>query len=241
MNGNKKLVTEFIDEISESTRSQGQGIPPKIIACFPFPYLPSLSSCANSADFENTDIISLGAQDCSSEERGAFTGDVSANMLRDIGCDYVILGHCERRKYHKESDSTILAKALSAIKNNITPIICIGESSPCKFDIEIQQQITSSIPSDGKIIIAYEPVWAVGAPYEAVSSGHISRAISYIKSCIHPAEDRCLGVLYGGAANTINALQIMASGADGLMLGRAGMNAKEVLDIAQICSSNQKN
>ena len=127
----------------------------KIILCLPFTLLTG-----------DKTKISLAAQDISEHPNGAFTGDISGKLLKNINIKYVIVGHSERRKYHKETNTTVKNKANMAIQNGITPIICVGESESehqkGKTKTVIKKMLLESIPDKGKFIVAYEPSWAIG-------------------------------------------------------------------------------
>ena len=129
--------------------------------------------------------LRLGAQDCGIEESGQFTGDVSVKLLREVNCQYVILGHSERRKYQFETNEIVAKKALIASKNNITPIICIGESKEIRdqnkhFEF-VKEQLIKSIPlvKADKLIVAYEPIWAIGTG-ETAQISQIEERVKYI-------------------------------------------------------------
>jgi triosephosphate isomerase len=185
--------------------------------------------------------ILLGAQDCHAEQTGAFTGDVSAAMLKDLGCSHVIVGHSERRALHGETDQLVHAKALAALHSDLVPIICVGETlaereSGRATEI-VQAQIAGSVP-DGilpaKLVIAYEPVWAIGSgqtatPDDIAAMHRMIRAALAAKT-----EEPDAGlILYGGSVKPDNAAAILAlDGVDGALIGGASLKAGDFMAIA---------
>ena len=128
--------------------------------------------------------LKLGAQDCGFEESGQFTGDISVKLLLEVNCEYVIVGHSERRKYHYETNEIVAKKALIASKNNIIPIICVGESKEIRdqnkhFEF-VKEQLIKSVPlvKSDKIIVAYEPIWAIGTG-ETAQISQIEEMVKY--------------------------------------------------------------
>jgi triosephosphate isomerase len=186
-------------------------------------------------------VLSLGAQDCHHVESGSFTGDVSAKMLHEIGCEYVIVGHSERRAGHFESDEIVAKKAKAAINQEIVPIICVGESKEVRDNGQhlsfVENQVKNSIPSDLEdetLIIAYEPIWSIGTGV-IPSLEQISEMVKFIKDVV--AKDfatkvTSLYVLYGGSVSADNSKDILAIEAvDGLLVGKASLDAEEFVNI----------
>lgn len=180
--------------------------------------------------------VSLGAQDCSPFENGAYTGDVSAIMLKDMNCDYVILGHSERRQYYKESNLLIQQKAVMALEAGLKVIICVGETeaereSGQQNDI-VEQQLAGSLPSQGigdNVVIAYEPVWAIGTGKTATTED-ISDMHGFIRS-LAPTDSR---ILYGGSVKPGNAAEIFAvDNVNGALIGGASLKVEDFLGIAK--------
>lgn len=178
--------------------------------------------------------LNLGAQDCSAHENGAFTGEVSAQMIANTGAKYVIVGHSERRRYHNESDELIAQKALIASANDLIPIICVGETMADKeagrtLDV-ITTQVKNSVPHGLRdFIIAYEPIWAIG-------TGHIpsNQEIAHAHECI--AALMPVPILYGGSVNAENAVQIMAiKNVAGALVGGASLKIDEFITIIKEC------
>ena len=191
----------------------------------------------------NKSPISIGAQSCHYENHGAFTGEVSAFSLKDIGCEYVIIGHSERRLKNNESNVYVQKCASSAINSNLIPIICVGESLKDREDktaLEfIEQQINGSLPmSFENIMIAYEPIWSIGTG-KIPSKMEIKEMHEKIKNIIYLKYKKNIKVLYGGSVNPLNVSDILSvDNVDGLLIGGASLNAKDFL---AIYSSTVKN
>ncbi|HKQ45992.1 MAG TPA: triose-phosphate isomerase [Rhizomicrobium sp.] len=185
--------------------------------------------------------FALGGQDCHVQSKGAFTGDVSAEMLKDAGATYVIVGHSERRQYHKETDADVAAKAAAAWRAGLKAIICIGESLAERETGQAphvcQGQLRSSVP-DGALasntVIAYEPVWAIGTG-KTPTSADIAAMHAHIRSCLvaklgPPAQD--MAILYGGSVNPGNAAEILnLPEVGGALVGGASLKAADFLGI----------
>lgn len=192
--------------------------------------------------------LGLGAQDCHWESSGAYTGDLSPEMLKDAGCSYVIVGHSERREGHKETDSDVQAKAEAAQKAGLTAIICVGETEAQRDSGEtmdvISSQIAGSVPVSAdasNTIIAYEPVWAIGtgrtaSPEEAQEVHlHIRKELAGGK--LGEEEASALRILYGGSMKPANATELLAQyDIDGGLIGGASLKAPDFLAIAEAAS-----
>jgi len=180
--------------------------------------------------------ISIGGQDCSESENGAHTGDVSASMLLDAGCTYVIVGHSERRTDHKESDSQVKAKAQQALANDVKPIICVGETLEQREAGDalsvVEAQLKGSLPDEGQwgeIIIAYEPVWAIGTG-KVASLDDIAEMHAHIRAIVGAR----VRILYGGSMKPDNAKEILAvANVDGGLIGGASLKAVDFIGIGR--------
>jgi triosephosphate isomerase (TIM) len=204
-----------------------------ICVCPPFIHLGMVAAHKSSS-------ISLGAQECSSRDNGAFTGDISAAMLRDIGCSHVILGHSERRQHHKESSSNVADKAKKAHENGIITIICVGETESERVsgsqNIIVVEQLKESIPNTSNaqnLVIAYEPVWAIGtgktATLEDIKDMHM-----VIRNFLQEKLDNssAIRILYGGSVKADNAQEILAvPNVDGALVGGASLKSDQFLAI----------
>ena len=186
--------------------------------------------------------LKLGGQSCHSEMAGAFTGDVSAAMLKDAGASYVIVGHSERREFHNETDATVAAQAAAALSAGLTPIICVGESLPQRkagdaLDV-VEKQLSGSIPdfqsADHGFVVAYEPIWAIGTgevatpPQIAEIHGHM-RSLLRARFGEHGAS---VPLLYGGSMKPGNAADILnIPNVDGGLIGGASLKADDFMAI----------
>lgn len=184
--------------------------------------------------------LKLGAQDCGFEESGQFTGDISVKLLLEVNCEYVIVGHSERRKYHYETNEIVAKKALIALKNNIIPIICVGESKEIRdqnkhFEF-VKEQLIKSVPlvKSDKIIVAYEPIWAIGTG-ETAQISQIEEMVKFIYEVYQSEVAQFVGeflVIYGGSVNSENSSQILnIKGVEGLLVGKASLNVEEFAKI----------
>jgi triosephosphate isomerase len=180
--------------------------------------------------------IAIAAQDCSPERAGAYTGDTSADMIKDTGCSYVIVGHSERRTIHRETSELVKRKAQAALNAGIKPIICVGETiaereSGKYLDI-IARQVNDSVPQllqSDKYLVAYEPVWAIGSGRTPTDT-EITEVHKTIASLLVRGKEEAgkTAILYGGSVNSANAHKIMAlEGVDGVLVGGASIKADE--------------
>jgi triosephosphate isomerase len=181
--------------------------------------------------------IIIGGQDCHSESAGAFTGSISAEMLKDAGASAVIVGHSERRQHHAETDAMVAAKAKAAWRAGILAIICIGETESQWLDGRAlsvcRGQITGSVPEGMTLIanaIAYEPLWAIGTGRTATPD-KIAEMHAYIRQCMvarFGAEGKNVRILYGGSVNPTNAREILAvPDVDGVLVGHESLKAAD--------------
>jgi triosephosphate isomerase (TIM) len=186
--------------------------------------------------------VALGGQDCHAEPKGAFTGDVSAEMLKDAGCSYVILGHSERRHGHGESDAIVRGKVAAAWRAGLVAILCVGETRAEREAgraVEVVAgQLAGSLPANGadganaeRLVVAYEPVWAIGAGLTPTTAD-IAAMHGTIRGRIPPGAR----ILYGGSVNPANASEILAlSEVDGALVGGASLKADDFWAIARAC------
>ncbi len=186
--------------------------------------------------------VSLGAQDCSPFENGAYTGDISAPMLRDVNCSHVILGHSERRSYYSESDMLIKQKAFMANENGMTSIICVGETEAEREAGEekaiVEKQLFGSLPETAtasNTVIAYEPVWAIGTGKTATKAD-IEDMHNFIRAKLtEKIEDfNNVRILYGGSVKPANAKEIFGvKNVNGALIGGASLKAEDFVGIAK--------
>lgn len=208
-----------------------------VAVCVPFPYLVQCRDLLEGSGIE------LGAQDVSAHAGGAYTGEISATMLVEFGCTYVIVGHSERRAYHGESDATVARKTVAALAANITPIVCVGETLDEREAGNTEQVVFRQIdavleslaPHDiARIVVAYEPVWAIGtgktATPEMAQQVHAAlRSRIAERNASASVETR---ILYGGSMKPDNAADLMAmADIDGGLIGGAALKAADFLTI----------
>lgn len=211
-----------------------------VAMCVPAPYLAQVGGLLAGKP------VALGAQDVSSHEAGAYTGEVSAAMLRDLGVRYAIVGHSERRQYHGETDAVVAEKARMALASGITPIVCVGETlaerdAGATEDV-VRRQLAAVIHVNGhcisEIVVAYEPVWAIGtgktaSPQQAQQVHAVLRA--QLKAAT--AQPERISILYGGSMNAGNAAQLLAEpDIDGGLIGGASLKPADFLAIIAAAS-----
>jgi len=201
-----------------------------------------LSSIA--VQIKNTGVF-LGAQNCHEELTGAFTGEVSAEMLANVGCNYVILGHSERRTLFGETNAQIKAKMSSAIKCGLTPIVCVGESlrqreaggAMVTVRTQLEECLVDEVNKDN-CIIAYEPIWAIGTGQTA-ESDDIEKIHRHIRNALKAKNSNsdCIPILYGGSVKPENVSEILAlPDVGGVLVGGASLNSKDFLAIINAAS-----
>jgi len=209
--------------------------PCEVALCVPAVYLAQLQALVAGSRIE------LGAQDISMHESGAYTGEVSAAMLKEFGVRYAIVGHSERRQYHGETDQLVAAKAKTALASGVTPIVCVGETlaerEANRTEEVVKRQLAAVIHANGhcisEIVVAYEPVWAIGtgktaSPEQAQQVHGVLRA--QLKAASAQAER--IHILYGGSMNAANAAQLLAQpDIDGGLVGGASLKAPDFLSI----------
>ena len=187
--------------------------------------------------------IAVGAQDCHAEASGAHTGDLSAEMLAEMGASFVIVGHSERRTHHGESDATVRAKALAAWRAAITAIVCVGETQAEREAGEtlavVRRQLHGSIPEGGTgetLVVAYEPVWAIGTGLTPTPAdvAEVHAAIrAELRELVGTAEAPKIRILYGGSVKPANARELLSiPDVDGALVGGASLKASDFLGIA---------
>ena len=209
------------------------------IVCPPFTHLSQVAEALKGSD------IALGAQDCATEAKGAYTGEVSAAMLAALGCRYVILGHSERRQYYGETSATLNKKMAQAFANGLQPIYCVGENLEEReagrhFDVvktQIEEVIYNLTPAQfARTVIAYEPVWAIGTGKTATAE-QAQEIHAYIRTILREkfgaAADET-PILYGGSCKPSNAPELFAKeDVDGGLIGGAALKAADFLAIGK--------
>lgn len=231
MNGSLAFNAMLLDSILSSVGSVNAAT--HLAICAPFPYLAQTSQrLAGTA-------VSWGAQDVSVHSKGAYTGEVSASMLAEFGCTWVLVGHSERRALHDESDSLVSEKAQAALAAGLTPVVCVGESLSERVAGDAQAVIRRQLGpvlelGEGAVkslVIAYEPVWAIGTGRTA--SPEQAQEIHAVIRSLLPNSD-FTPVLYGGSVKPDNAATLFSmSDIDGGLIGGASLVATDFLAIAK--------
>ena len=231
MNGslaaNKALLTALEQGLSAKPACD-------VAVCVSAPYLSQVQSLKAEA-------IDLGSQDVSAQASGAFTGEVSAAMLKDFGARYAIVGHSERRQYHGETDALVADKAKAALAAGITPIVCVGETlaerEAGRTEEIVKRQLAAVIHTNGhcisEIVLAYEPVWAIGTGKTA-SPEEAQAVHAVLRAQLKAATDQSarIRILYGGSMNAANAGSLMSQpDIDGGLIGGASLKAADFLSI----------
>jgi triosephosphate isomerase (TIM) len=252
MNGslaaNQQLVSELLAGLASSNNSSACDV----AVCVPAPYLAQVSSLLHAASStEKAGIagvpsaqraIELGAQDVSAQASGAYTGEVSGGMLKEFGVRFAIVGHSERRSYHGETDKAVSLKAKAALAAGITPIVCVGETlqerEAGQTESVVKRQLAAVIADNGhcisEIVVAYEPVWAIGtgktaSPEQAQQVHAVLRA--QLNAASSAAKQR-VRILYGGSMNASNAQELLAQpDIDGGLIGGASLKSADFLKI----------
>jgi triosephosphate isomerase (TIM) len=218
------------------------GAPPlalrvELMVCPPVTLLANFSALAQGSP------VTIGGQDCHAEVAGAFTGDVSAEMLRDTGAVAVIVGHSERRTYHRETDAEVNAKARAAWRAGLTAIVCIGETKDERVGGKtlevVGTQLQGSLPDGATpetLVVAYEPVWAIGTGLTPTPAD-VAEVHGFIREHLgrrHAAAGQGIRILYGGSVKPSNAAELMhVANVDGALVGGASLKAEDFLGIAQ--------
>jgi len=235
MNGDRLSNQSLLEAVVAGSAGQPPG---SVVVCVPFPYLEQAAVALAGAG------VLWGAQDVSAHRKGAFTGEVSASMLRDLGCSHVIVGHSERRQYHGESSEVVGDKAALVLEQGMTPIVCVGETLAEReaghTDAVVAAQLDAALARIGdgvtRSVVAYEPVWAIGtgrtaSPEQAQAVHAMLRA----RLAGGANEAGTIPLLYGGSVKADNAASLFAcADIDGALVGGASLGARE---FAAICAA----
>ncbi|MBO6520689.1 MAG: triose-phosphate isomerase [Rhodospirillales bacterium] len=233
MNASGEMAVTLIDGLVAWPGKDGV----EMLVCPPFPYLGPVGALISESD------IKLGAQTCHANASGAHTGDVAAEMLADLGCSYVIVGHSERRADHGETDADVCAKAEAALRAGLTAIVCVGETEAERdagktLDI-VGSQVANSVPEGAtaeNLVVAYEPVWAIGTGRTPTSDEvqEVHAAIrAGLASRFGDATANGVRLLYGGSMKPSNAQELLAlADVDGGLIGGASLKAEDFTAIA---------
>ncbi|MGV3587343.1 MAG: triose-phosphate isomerase [Adhaeribacter sp.] len=230
------LVSEVVNMVQDEVNNQAE-----VVLCPPFPFLSSVGKALGG-----NSKIHLGAQNCHQKESGAYTGEVSASMLKSVGVEYVILGHSERRQYFNEDNQLLESKVKAALQAGLIPIFCIGESleqreQDLTFDV-IETQLKEGLfhvtnEEFARVVIAYEPIWAIGTGKTATSQ-QAQEVHAFIREQIARHYDAEAAVnttiLYGGSANPGNARELFSQpDIDGGLIGGASLKSRDFTDIVK--------
>ena len=228
------LVSEVVNMVQDEVNNNAE-----VVLCPPFPFLSSVGKAIGGSG-----KIHLGAQNCHQKESGAYTGEVSADMLKSIAVEYVILGHSERRQYFYEDNQMLEAKVKAALKAGLIPIFCIGESleqreQDLTFEV-IETQLKEGLfhvtnEEFERVVIAYEPIWAIGTGKTATSQ-QAQEVHAFIREQIARHYDAAAAdnttILYGGSCNPGNARELFAQpDIDGGLIGGASLKSRDFTDI----------
>ena len=235
MNASKETVNSLIEGILSGMNE----VSSEVIVCAPFPYLSQVESLINNSK------LMLGAQNLNVNPAGAFTGEVSADMIKDFGAQHVIVGHSERRSLYGETNAIVAEKTKAAIGAGLTPLLCVGESledrESGKTEAIVEEQINAVIDLIGieafdQAIIAYEPVWAIGTGLTA-SPEQAQTVHLFIRNLLANSSEKIAKrtpILYGGSMNAANAADLIScSDIDGGLIGGAALKAEDFLQICK--------
>ncbi len=219
MNGTRSSFVDFIDKLNDKSNK----ITSKLVICPPFTSFPS--------NIELDNNIKIGAQNCHHKKSGSYTGEISAEMLKELGCSYVILGHSERAH---ETDSEIKLKSETAIESGLHPIICVGENSEDyknkKTKEVIEYQCKNRLPTHGEYTIAYEPIWAIGTG-NVPNNDAIAEVIKFCTGKKH--------IIYGGSVSSENIENLLSiPNLLGVLIGSASLDFDHFYKIIQQVEKN---
>jgi triosephosphate isomerase (TIM) len=235
MNGLRASLAEFARIVHGSKQIADSA---DILVCPPATLVAEFATAAVGS------AVHIGAQDCHVQPGGAFTGDLSAEMLKDSGASAVILGHSERRNYHRETDGDVQGKALAAKRAGLLAIVCVGETGAERerghADAVVAEQLDGSLPERAAaeaLVVAYEPVWAIGTGLTP-STGEIAEMHRLVRRRLqlrYGAAGEGVRVIYGDSVKAANAEEILSiTDVDGALIGGASLKADEFLAIARV-------
>ena len=233
MNGLRSSRAE-LEQVIAGAQALAEAI--DLMICPPATLIAAFAALARGS------AVAIGGQDCHAEPAGAFTGDISAEMLRDAGASAVIVGHSERRMYHGETDADVCAKALAARRAGLLAIVCVGETKDERAGGAtlgvVARQLAGSLPDGAtgeNLVIAYEPIWAIGSGITptSVDVAEVHNSIRHGVVARFGANGQAIRILYGGSVKPANAPELMkVTDVDGALVGGASLKAAEFLAIA---------
>ena len=235
MNGSLAANEALVHEVQQGLAQALGGKHAQVAVCVPAAYLSQVQQLVKGSG------VALGSQDVSAHEQGAYTGEISAAMLKDFAVRYAIVGHSERRQYHGETDEQVAHKAQHALSAGITPIVCVGETlaerEAGKTEEVVKRQLAAVIHTNGhcisEIVVAYEPVWAIGTGQTA-SPAQAQAVHAVLRGQLQAATEHSarVHILYGGSMNAANAVELLAQpDIDGGLIGGAALKAADFLTI----------
>ena len=237
LQGSRDFASALVGELAAGQGAGGA----QLLVIPPYPYLPLLV-----AEFAGKGIA-FGAQDVSAHAKGAYTGEVAAAMLADVGATHVLVGHSERRQYHAESSELVAAKFQAALEAGLVPVLCVGETLEERESGRMEEVIASQLQPVidlvgsaglGKGIVAYEPVWAIGTGKTA-SPAQAQAVHAFIRGVVAASDATIadsLSILYGGSVKPDNAAELFSQpDVDGGLVGGASLVAADFLAIAAAC------
>lgn len=235
MNGDSGSIQTLMKDLSLGLT----GSSVEVLVCPPSVYLANVKGLSAGTS------IAVGAQNASQHKSGAYTGEISLDMLRDLGCEYVILGHSERRSLYAETDTEVAEKFIAAVDAGIKPILCVGETLEERESGEtlavVGRQLKAVIDAAGiekftDAVVAYEPVWAIGTGKTATPA-QAQDVHAEIRGMVAEYSEDCaaaLRILYGGSVNASNAVELFANDdVDGGLVGGASLKANDFIAICQ--------
>jgi triosephosphate isomerase (TIM) len=238
--GNLELLNALTVGLAHGTDDVDVGV------CVPAVFVPQMQQRLAGGH------LAWGAQDVSAHVSGAYTGEVSAPMLREFGVRYVLVGHSERRQYHAESDAVVAAKAQQALSHGLTPVVCLGETLAERdanlTDAVVRRQLAAVVsvlgPCSSEIVVAYEPVWAIGTGRTATpeQAQAVHAALRQQLRAAHAQAAGRVRIVYGGSMNASNANDLLAQPeVDGGLVGGASLKAAEFLSIVKAAAQRAAN
>lgn len=239
LHGSRQFATDLVGQVAVGLPLPGVSV----VILPPLPYLGDLVE-----DFEDT-VLAFGAQDVSSNEKGAYTGEVSASMLVDVGATHGLVGHSERRQYHQESSELVARKFVAAINAGLIPVLCVGETLEQREAGQTEAVIAAQlgpvldlagVQAFAKAVVAYEPVWAIGTGLTATPA-QAQAVHAFIRGVVAERDARIadsLSILYGGSVKPDNAAELFSQpDVDGGLVGGASLVAADFLAIARAAAS----
>lgn len=231
MNGSMASNLELLRALKQSAPSAVS-----VAVCAPFPYLEQCRQLLRNS------WVSWGGQDCSAHANGAYTGEVSATMLKEFECRYVLVGHSERRAYHGETNAQVAAKAKAAMAAGVTPVVCVGETLSEReagttlsvVGVQLQAAIDALGEDLARAVVAYEPVWAIGTGKTATPE-QAQQVHAALRLQLERAGAAAVQVLYGGSVKADNASELFSQpDIDGGLVGGASLKADDFLKICGV-------